>query len=166
MGTREVFGPRRWWCVACKLCAIAPYASDRNDSQHIPLLIGLLALAWGVGVLPVRAKSRGSLSREDLLSRCDNVILGWKNLAEDYQNSHKGEGQPLTLPNPMDPGWRTYGHKDWLFPVGYFQAATHDLRRDLSLKGIEVGDWNLQRMSMATLEEALDKYRRQLSGVR
>lgn len=120
------------------------------------LVISILAIAWAAGFLPVRSGRQSSTSREALIRTCDNVILGWETLAEDCHNSRKNEGQPLTLPNPMDPGWRTYGFKQWLYPVAYFQASTHILRQDLMRANIEVGVWDYQRMSMAGLEEALE----------
>ncbi len=98
------------------------------------------------------------------MQRCDDVILGWKKLAEDYHNSHKQEGQPLTLPNPMDASWRGYGFKDWLYLVGVSQAYTNVLRQELRRANIQVEEWDY-RMSMAELLEALERYRRQISAL-
>jgi hypothetical protein len=128
------------------------------------VLIGILGIAWMVGILPIRRNNTSSASRDGLIQRCDDVILRWKKLAEDYLDSPKQDGQPVTLPNPMDPSWRGYGHKDWLYPVGVSQAYTHVLRQELEKANIQVEEWNY-RMSMAELLEALEKYRRQISSL-
>lgn len=125
------------------------------------LVIGVLVIAWGIGLLPLRSRHRKSASIDTLRERCDQVILGWKTLGEDWQNA-KSLGQPQTLPNPMDPGWRGYGFNDFRYPVGYFQAATLVFMNDLQKAGFEPTSWDSAHISMAQLLEALEKYRRRL----
>lgn len=128
------------------------------------LIVGLMMMAWGTGFLPRKKPSH--YLKSALLARCDEVVLGWKSLAEEYQNAPKKEGELPTLPNPMDPSWRGYGLKDWLYSVGQMQAYTHNLIQDLRGANIAVGEINYQRTSMATLLELLERYRREVASMR
>jgi hypothetical protein len=117
-------------------------------------------LAWRKEhALQVRHQLSASAFRESLGRRFDDTILGWEELNEDYQNSPKQQGQTAILPNPMDPGWAGYGFRVWPYRVGRLQAATIELRRDLSQLGFELEAWDFAHMSMAQLLSALNKYR-------
>lgn len=121
-------------------------------------------LAWRrEHVLQIRHQVSASAFRESLSSRLDDIILGWEKLDEDYQNSPKQQGQTAILPNPMDPGWVSYGFQVWPYRVGKVQSATIELRRDMSRLGFQLEVWDFAYMSMAQLLSALKKYRERIA---
>jgi hypothetical protein len=150
------------------LAAISLYvASDVwHKNLYIPPWIALLvAMSSFIGVSYrvwkkewLRAET-GQRLYDGLKVRCDDIILGWKELAERYQNAPKEQGQSATLPNPMDPGWVSYGFKVWPYKVGELQGKTNTLRCDLVRVGITVEQWDYAYMTMAQLLHALDNYR-------
>src|SRR6266571_3252328 len=90
------------------------------------LVLGVLGVAWGIGLLPVRKNDKVSLFRESLLQKCDDILLGWKKLAEQYQDAKKE-----TLHDPMSPGWASSEmEKPWPYKVGVLQGRTNALRED------------------------------------
>jgi hypothetical protein len=152
--------------IAAILAYIATdiFHKDLLVPAPVALLIGVVAFV----IVSARLWSRNALFatafKESLKDRCDGVILGWEKLAEDYQQSIKREGQSQVLPNPMDPGWVSYGFTVWPYHVGVLQSATISLRRDLARVSIHMEEWN-SRISMAQLLNALRKYEKEIANL-
>ncbi len=123
------------------------------------LLVGVLGIGWGIGLLPIRRREKPSPFSESLVQKCDDVILGWKVFTEDYgRYPNKEAGQTATVPNPMDPGWPSYGFKEWHYRVGFLQGKTYALLGDLMRAGIQVEQRDYSDFSMAQLLHTLEKY--------
>lgn len=122
------------------------------------LVLGILGVAWGIGLLPIRKTNESSTLRDSLKFRCDALILGWKELDRDYQNAPKDKYDPATLPDPMSPAWVSSERKVWPYRVGVLQGATNALREDLVRAQIQVGQWDHAHISMPQLLHALEKY--------
>jgi hypothetical protein len=114
------------------------------------LAVGVLGVLWGIGLLPIRKIKNANL-RESLKAECDELIVGWQELAELYQNSEK-----QTLQGPIDPRWASAESKFIPYKVGFLQGRTIELRRIVkSMIPIEGWDANL---SMPALLHALKRY--------
>jgi len=103
----------------------------------------------------------GSAFWESLKARCNELVLELGELAEDYQNSHKEEGQPTTLPEPMAPWWVSSGYKVWPYRVGRLQSSVIALRRDLKRTPVRVEDYDV-RISVSGLLGMLRTYKEQI----
>jgi hypothetical protein len=114
------------------------------------LAVGLLGVAWGIGLLPIR-KIKDSSLRESLKSECDALIVDWQELAELFQNS-----QNETLQGPMDPRWASAELKFFPYKVGFLQGRTSELRRTLK-STIPIEGWDAH-LSLPALLQALGKY--------
>ena len=135
-----------WFCTAAGSFILASYLAWRREH-----------------VLQIRHDVSASAFQQSLTSRLDDTILGWEKLHEDYQNSPKQQGQTAILPNPMDPGWVSYGFQVWPYRVGKVQSATTELRRDMSRLGLQLEEWDFAHMSMAQLLSALNKYKERIA---
>jgi hypothetical protein len=148
--------------VGAAICSFAGTrllnAAAKTGENLFLFFVGVLVVAWGVGILPVR-KNKSAQFPANLAQKCDDVILKWKVLAEDYgRNPDKSVGQTATVPYPMDPAWPTYGFKDWHYRVGFLQGMTYSLLWDLASAGIQTEQWDPTRLSMAELLHVLGKY--------
>jgi hypothetical protein len=135
-----------WFSIAAGTFLLASYLAWRKEHA-----------------LRIRHEVLASVFLESVSRRLDDIILGWEKLSEDYQDSPKQQGQAVVLPNPMDPGWVSYGFQVWPYRVGCLQSSTMDLRRDLSRLGFQLGGWDFAHMSMAQLLSALKKYRERIA---
>ncbi len=126
------------------------------------LCLGSLGVGWGIGLLPITKTGKLSIVRDTLKSRCDALILGWKELDRDYQNARKNEYDPVTLQDPMSPVWVSSEWKVWPYRIGVLQGKTNTLREDLVREGIEIEEWD-SRMSMPKLLHELEKYKLEIS---
>jgi hypothetical protein len=136
-----------WFSIAAGTFLLASYLAWRREHA---LRIGHEVLA--------------SAFLESVGRRLNDIILGWEKLNEDYQNSPKQQGQAAVLPNPMDPGWVSYGFQVWPYRVGCLQSSTVEFRRDLSRLGFQLEGWDFAHMSMAQLLSALKKYKERIQN--
>lgn len=135
-----------WFSIAAGTFLLASYLAWRKEHA-----------------LRIRHEVLASAFLESVSRRLDDIILGWEKLNEDYQDSPKQQGQAVVLPNPMDPGWVSYGFQVWPYRVGCIQSSTMDLRRDLSQLGFQLEGWDFAHMSMAQLLSALKKYKERIT---
>jgi len=160
-----------WWNAMGTLLTLAgliAYVVSDVGHKHlkVPSWLPLLVAFASFGIVSyriwrkewLRAEANQGL-RDRLKDKCDAIILGWETLGEAYQNAPKEQGQAATLPNPLDPGWISYGFKVWPYQVGILQGKTNALREDLEQLGIQVGEWDYAHMTLAELLHALRNYR-------
>jgi len=98
--------------------------------------VGLLGVAWAIGLLPIRRGNEALLLR-GLTGRYQALILAWTQLDNLYRNSPKDARAPQTLPDPM--GSRQIGDLDFRYQIGVLQGMTHALLGDLARAGIDIG---------------------------
>jgi hypothetical protein len=103
----------------------------------------------------------GSEFKESLKARCGELLLKWEELAELYQNSHKEEGQPTTLQEPMAPWWGSSKWKYLPYKVGLLQSSTITLRQDLKRASIPLEAYDV-RISVPALLNELRKFKEQI----
>jgi len=100
------------------------------------LAVGLLGVAWGIGLLPIRKRNEASLLG-GLTGRYQALILAWTQLDNLYRNSPKDAHAPQTLPDPM--GSKQIGDSDFRYRIGVLQGKTYVLLDDLVRAGIDIG---------------------------
>jgi hypothetical protein len=129
---------------------------------YIALAFGLLILWWDERARAGKLQPLASAFVQSLIQRCDDAILEWRKLATLYQNSAKEQGDPVTLQDPMHPGWASSNWKVWPYKVGRLQGSTADLYSDVSRTVIEVKKYEA-RTTLDELLDSLRKCREQLS---
>lgn len=129
---------------------------------YIALAFGLLVLWWDERARARKLQALASAFVQSLRQRCNDAILEWRKLATLFQNSPKEQGDPLTVQEPMHPGWASSNWRVWPYKVGLLQGSTADLYSDSSRTSILIKKYGAH----TTLEELLDslsKCREQLS---
>jgi hypothetical protein len=102
------------------------------------LVLGILGVAWGIGLLPVQKnKASAAEIRDSLKFKYNALILAWTQLDNLYQNSSKDDHAPKTLPDPM--GSKQIGDLDFRYRIGVLQGKTYALLDDLGRAGIDIG---------------------------
>jgi hypothetical protein len=128
------------------------------------LVLGLLGIAWGIGILPVRRKLSASTFGENLKRMCDRQIAGWEDLDRDYMDAPAEQKGAPTLPDPLSSEWVSYEMKHWPYKVGVLQGGFSSLQDLLMTTKIPVIGVN-HRTAMPALLRVLREYRRQIEDL-